>query len=222
MTTSYINRDLFGGAITAMTPAELVDASDLRQVPDNQEVFMYDRNSVSIIVEVLQAVNASEADKAIRFHFDSLAHDNSAEKSEVQQVDIIPNARGDTTPPAIILQGTQFVHKFNRQEVDTVKILMALYRVQDKNVDLVVTFNVPLVAEAGAVSEADMLQVTHDFHEFRPVTKDCQLWTLRIIKLRPICVRCNGFPVDTRFAGVCRTVSSICSWCGCTIVNEAK
>lgn len=128
---------------------------------------MYDRNNVSIIVEVLQAVNESEESKAIGFHFESLAQDNSAEKAEVQQVDVIPNERGDTTPPAIILQGTQLVHKFNRKERDTVKVLMALYRVQDKSIDLVVTFNIPLVTEeGGAVTEADALQVTHDFHEF--------------------------------------------------------
>jgi hypothetical protein len=39
--------------------------SHLRQVPDNQEVFVYDRNNVSIIVEVLQAVEELEDAKAI-------------------------------------------------------------------------------------------------------------------------------------------------------------
>lgn len=81
-------------------------------------------------------------------------------------MDVIPNARGDTTPPAIILQGTQLVRKFNHTTPDTVKVLMALYRVKEKNIDLVVTFNIPTATkDGGGVPEAELLQVTHDFHE---------------------------------------------------------
>lgn len=39
---------------------------DLRQVPDNQEVFVYPKCGVSIIVEVLQAVSAVTDEDAVK------------------------------------------------------------------------------------------------------------------------------------------------------------
>ncbi|CAK5279573.1 unnamed protein product [Mycena citricolor] len=155
---SSSTRQLFGGAIVTEAPSGLVDASysifsacvfpscflsDLRQIPDNQEVFLYPASAVSIIVEILERVESSEDDAAIRFHFDSLAHDNSASSTTVNSVSSIPNGHGDQTPQAIILTGSQSVAKFNKQEQDHVRILMALFRVEHKHVDLVVTFNVP-------------------------------------------------------------------------------
>ncbi|KAJ6623412.1 hypothetical protein B0H10DRAFT_2162427 [Mycena sp. CBHHK59/15] len=151
---SSITRELFGGAITAVTPANLVDASELRQVPDTQEVLLYPDSSVSIIVEVLQRVDPTHYDPAIRYHFDSLAHDNSAEASEVDTVAVIPHTRGDKTPSAITLSGVQYVPKFNLTKPDQVRVLMALFRIEDKHVDLVVTFNVPMKSQDdGAVDE---------------------------------------------------------------------
>ncbi|KAF7295115.1 hypothetical protein MIND_01049900 [Mycena indigotica] len=143
---STIIRDLFGGAIKAVLPSNLVDASDFRQIPDNQEVFLYPDSNVSIIVEVLQRVDAQDDDSAIRFHFDSLAHDNSAETALVEAVATLTNTRGDKTPSAITLVGIQTVAKFNKSAGDRIRILMALYRIPDKLVDLVVTFNIPIQA----------------------------------------------------------------------------
>lgn len=48
------------------------------------------------------------------------------------------------------------MQKFNSQTTDEVRILLALYRVPHKNVDLVMTMNVPMTsADGGAVSEDD-------------------------------------------------------------------
>jgi len=160
-----IRRDLFGGAIVAETPNDLIDVSDLRQVPDTQEVFLYPNSSVSIILEILQRVQVSHFDDAIRFHFDSLAHDNSACSTKVESVSLIPNDRGDNTPSVIILKGEQSVQKFNHSTPDKVRILMALFRIESKPVDLVVTFNIPLEAvDGGAVSNEDLEKVQIDFN----------------------------------------------------------
>ncbi|KAG6829988.1 hypothetical protein H0H87_009595 [Tephrocybe sp. NHM501043] len=103
-----LTRNLFGGAITAETPTNLIDAS---------------------------------------FHFGSLAHDNSAVAATVNEVTILPNDRGDDTPSTILLSGVQSVPKFNRTKPDEVQILMALYRIEQKDIDLVVTFNIPIKTE---------------------------------------------------------------------------
>jgi len=149
-------RELFGGAITATLPTKLIDASDLRQVPDTQEVFLYPDSGVSIIVEVLQSVEVTNLLEVARFHFDSLAHDNDAEKSVVEQVDIVTNGTGHHTPAPVILSGVQSVRKFNKTTPDEVRVLLAVYRLVDHNIDLVMTMNIPTRAEDGdSVSDAE-------------------------------------------------------------------
>ncbi|KAH9483758.1 Ran guanine nucleotide release factor [Psilocybe cubensis] len=162
-----VDRELFGGAIIAKTALDLTDASDLRQVPDNQEVFMYPNFNISIVVEILQKVDHSHFNDAIRFHFDSLAHDNSARSSEVQSVSVIPNDRGDETPSVAVLKGVQYIPKFNHTTPDKVEILMGLYRVESKGIDLVVTFNVPLeTVDGGAVDSGGLQKAEADFDTF--------------------------------------------------------
>lgn len=58
----------------------------------------------------------------------------------------------------------QQIAKFNRSDEDTVEILLVLYRVQSKNIDLVLTFNVPGAAQDGeAVGEAGRNSALRDF-----------------------------------------------------------
>ncbi|KAH6918929.1 hypothetical protein BKA70DRAFT_1087996 [Coprinopsis sp. MPI-PUGE-AT-0042] len=165
--TSYAERELFGGAIVVQTKPSLMDASDVRQVPDTQEVLLYPDSSVSIIVEILQRVEPNESDEAVKFHFNSLAHDNDARRHTVQSISVLPNDRGDRTPSAILLNGEQFVKKFNRSALDTVQIYMALYRVEDKVIDVVVTFNAPTQTEDGGAVGGEQLEgIQRDFDAF--------------------------------------------------------
>ncbi|KAF8626063.1 hypothetical protein AX15_005099 [Amanita polypyramis BW_CC] len=158
------SRDLFGGAIHVNAPTDLIDASNLRQIPDTQEVFLYPDSSISIIVEILQSVEPSILEDAIKFHFDSLAHDNDATFSKIQDISTIANDRGDETPSATILWGEQYVTKFNCKEADHVRILMALYRIEEKSADLVVTFNAPVAPVDGdGIGEEGFELVKQDF-----------------------------------------------------------
>lgn len=78
-----VTRNLFGGAITVEAPKDLIDVSwddprcssvtglsstarTFRPLPDNQEVFIFQSNDISIVVEVLQTVPESEDQKAIK------------------------------------------------------------------------------------------------------------------------------------------------------------
>lgn len=146
---------------------------------------MYPHSIVSIIFEVLQAVDEQDDSKAarhvslysnsfsssqithfLRFHFDSVAHDNDAELSQVEEINVVPHERDDSTPSPIVLRGTQTVRKFNRKELDTIQILMALYRVKDRKADLVVTFNIPIKSEdPGVATEVQVQRVIDDFKE---------------------------------------------------------
>lgn len=91
-----------------------------------------------------------------RFHFESLAHDNEATDSSVSSVVTIPNDRGNQMPSPIVLEGSQRVRKFNRPTADDVRVLMAVYRVAHKHVDLVLTMNIPLRSETGVAGESQL------------------------------------------------------------------
>lgn len=47
-------RELFGGALTVSVPESYVDASNFRQIPDNQEVFVSENSDNSFIIEILE------------------------------------------------------------------------------------------------------------------------------------------------------------------------
>lgn len=149
-------RELFGGAITVTLPSSLVDASDLRQIPDTQEVFLSPSSGVSIIFEVLERVAATDPEEAAKFHFEALAHDNSASNATVTDVAVTTKRNGNTPAPTV-LRGTQLVSKFNASELDEVHILLALFRVEAKNVDFVMTMNVPTKTSDGGAVPADRL-----------------------------------------------------------------
>ncbi|PAV23230.1 Mog1p [Pyrrhoderma noxium] len=131
-------RELFGGAITAVFPSSYIDASTLRQIPDNQEVLVSPTSDISFIIEVLQRVPPTDPRDAARFHFDSLAHDNDAQFSEVLSVDA-PNdntqPKLNSTPPPILLNGLQRIAKFNHEQSDEVHILLAVYRIANNGLD---------------------------------------------------------------------------------------
>jgi Ran-interacting Mog1 protein len=85
----------------------------------------------------------------------------------VRSTSVLPNDRGDRTPSAILLSGEQLVKKFNRSELDTVQVYMALYRVEDKAIDVVVTFNAPTQTEdGGSVGGEQLLAIERDFDTF--------------------------------------------------------
>jgi hypothetical protein len=70
------------------------------------------------------------------------------------------------TPMPTTLSGTQKVAKYNSTTLDDVLILLALWRVETKNVDLVLTFNVPLTtADDGGVDAAGQEEAKRQFEE---------------------------------------------------------
>ena len=91
-----------------------------------------------------------------RFHFNALAHDNSAVGETVLEVSPSSTRNGETPAP-VLLYGTQNVPKFNATVPDEVQIFLALYRIPNKNVDLVMSMNVPTKSADGGAVSADEL-----------------------------------------------------------------
>src|SRR5690606_14816549 len=94
--TPMVHIPLFGGACSITLPNDFVDVSKIRQVPDNQEVFVQSTSDACFIIELVEAqsdsLDASTASEATapaeaaemsttglaEFHFDQIAKDNDA------------------------------------------------------------------------------------------------------------------------------------------------
>ncbi|OAL38788.1 hypothetical protein AYO20_01994 [Fonsecaea nubica] len=59
MTSTYGVRELYGGAMTVELPVDLIDSSDIRQIPDHQEVFLSPTTLTSVIFEIDDYVPAN-------------------------------------------------------------------------------------------------------------------------------------------------------------------
>lgn len=66
--TTFETRELYGGAISVSLPTTYIDASDIRQIPDHQEVFLSNKTLTSLIFEINQFVKQLDP-AALYFHF---------------------------------------------------------------------------------------------------------------------------------------------------------
>jgi hypothetical protein len=69
-------RQLYGGSIEALIPTNTLDASEFRQIPDNQEVFVGSDSDDSIIIELLEPATILD-------HFEELLQLNGVFKVEI-------------------------------------------------------------------------------------------------------------------------------------------
>lgn len=75
--TEYTRKPLFGGALEAELPEQFADVSTIRQVPDNQEVFIDKDGFTSIIFDITERVgppgSSPEIDgRALTTHLEEL------------------------------------------------------------------------------------------------------------------------------------------------------
>ncbi|KAI9359395.1 hypothetical protein BD770DRAFT_385937 [Pilaira anomala] len=155
-------QELFGGAISTIVKNSFVDASQFRQIPDNQEVFVDMSTQQSLIFELLEQVEASNQEIA-KYHFQQLADDNEAAETSITHIDnvnvkdIAPHLPQDTTE-ILVLQGTQKISKFNEKDAyNTVEIILAVVRLTNVSTDFVISVNAP-VKLAAVSSEQESIQ----------------------------------------------------------------
>lgn len=73
-------RPLFGGALQMIVPPSFADVSQIRQLPDNQEVFADATTDTSLILEIVETSREANSDRRspAAWHWDALADDSSA------------------------------------------------------------------------------------------------------------------------------------------------
>mmetsp|Transcript_14203 Transcript_14203/g.31863 ORF Transcript_14203/g.31863 Transcript_14203/m.31863 type:complete len:210 (-) Transcript_14203:175-804(-) len=163
-----MSRKLYGGAIEAVLPRPFKDVSDLRQVPDHQEVFVDQDSEASLIVELL-SLDADVADEhAVQHYFNQLAEHNEAATSAVLDQAIVADPSfmlSFSAHPRMALVGRQSVPKHRPEgegaEADDVCIVLVLVRLRDVTTDLLCSLNMPFpstgtIAGGGGELSADL------------------------------------------------------------------
>lgn len=138
-------RNLFGGAIVIDIPDRFQDISEVREVPDNQEVFVDITTDESLIVELVEH-DASIADSECTSHFLSdLAQLNSATAAEV--VESGPHPALPLLPAAsstFAAVGRQTVAKFKESATNVINVYLAVARLPANGTDILVSLNSPV------------------------------------------------------------------------------
>jgi hypothetical protein len=160
----YINTPLYGGAIVCDLPETFADVSRLRQVPDNQEVWIEKDGFTSIIFDIVERVggpgSSPEIDgRAITEHLQDMVG------SDITGIKIWNTAeteftRLDSKIPAYTLIATQTPRVPSSQSRDPTSapdftaIVMTLLRLEREKTDILITINVPHIK--GEYNEEDV------------------------------------------------------------------
>jgi hypothetical protein len=77
MTSAFTTTPLYGGAIVCEVPSSWKDVSDMRQVPDHQEVLLGPApEEPSLVIEILDHQASISNETAAKYFFDDLAEAN--------------------------------------------------------------------------------------------------------------------------------------------------
>lgn len=187
MALEIATRELYGGAITVQLPADVVDASDLREIPDHQEVFLSNRTLTSIIFEINEyqqpssvisesSNNAASDEAAASYHLKDVIDDTDhlsdsgiqtvrtrlsqpsmSKFSAYQSTATIVSPELDRSRKSTLPLAWQTTPAQKEQLVGTIQLLV---RMEDYDTDLCVRINVPLKEFGDSQSEAAQNEVT--------------------------------------------------------------
>ncbi|ODV94110.1 hypothetical protein PACTADRAFT_86331 [Pachysolen tannophilus NRRL Y-2460] len=157
---------LYGGAITAELPKNLVDASQLRQIPDTQEVFLVaDSNTLnyselnkddSIVIDLMERVIVDPGKddiESIYTHAKEISSLNNNGGENEWKLQKIENFKSQNFPNDNIFTAVciEPAKKWGRttkgSNQPTLVILLGLIRIEKISTDLLCTINVPIVSE---------------------------------------------------------------------------
>lgn len=150
-TTMAERRGLFGGAIEIDLQKSFVDVSNVRQVPDHQEVFIDQDSECSFIVELLEFETSLESDtSAIKHYFNDLAEANEATENLILSDGLLSGeafiSSLDGPHCKLALIGKQRAGKYRTRpdmEVDEIYIVLLLVRLANVGTDLLISMNIP-------------------------------------------------------------------------------
>eukprot|EP00516_Mucochytrium_quahogii_P000617 CAMPEP_0203757484 /NCGR_PEP_ID=MMETSP0098-20131031/10521_1 /ASSEMBLY_ACC=CAM_ASM_000208 /TAXON_ID=96639 /ORGANISM=" , Strain NY0313808BC1" /LENGTH=171 /DNA_ID=CAMNT_0050649701 /DNA_START=1011 /DNA_END=1523 /DNA_ORIENTATION=+ len=154
------SRELFGGAITGVLPESLQDISQVREVPDNQEVFSDQDSDRSVIVEILEYEKGQSNENAARYFFEDLAQANESVENKVEHVELDVALEGLGLKEGVfvsVLVGTQRVAKFHEKALNTVRVFLCTVRLAKQETDILIMLNAPIQIDPSSSSAESVL-----------------------------------------------------------------
>lgn len=162
--------DLYGGAITSKIPSGLIDASQLRQIPDTQEVFLNPTENTtdytelnkddSIIVDLMEGIDGDDTE-AIREHFSEIsALNDSTNNWKLISIDDVVNK---LESKAYIATGLEPALKWGRDESKgldykpTLVVVLGIIRLKKVDTDVLITQNV-LISDKDELTDLQKLE----------------------------------------------------------------
>ncbi|CDI74610.1 mog1 protein, putative [Eimeria praecox] len=134
-------RPLFGGAMSCEIPNFLDDMSKILVVPDQQEAFVNDDGSISVIIEVLEHQQIPDANAA-EFFFKDLMEENSALSSRILESWLVPKGESPVARHTVAsLKGEFDVKKKGAGAPDHVCVRLAAIRIPEHQADVVISMN---------------------------------------------------------------------------------
>ncbi|KAI7155191.1 hypothetical protein KC352_g27692, partial [Hortaea werneckii] len=156
--TTYTPTPLFGGALAASLPSTFGDVSDIRQVPDHQEVWLDRDGYTSVVFEILERVEKGSDEEALKYHLEDLVEEEDMGRMKVWGSNTAFSAKLPPQTPAYTLFATSPPGEKQRgraHEPDFVGILLTMVRLVEQQTDLLIAINVPHVKGEYEESEVD-------------------------------------------------------------------
>ncbi|KXS95910.1 hypothetical protein AC578_2629 [Pseudocercospora eumusae] len=142
--------ELFGGAIIAEIPATFTDVSKIRQVPDNQEVYLDTEGFSSIVFEILERVEIEKGNdddddvEALKYHLSDIVDEDAGHTILYNTGSAYLSKMPNTTAVTLLATSPPGEKQRGRpNEPDFVGILLILVRLEEQKTDIVIAINVP-------------------------------------------------------------------------------
>ncbi|KAK3290763.1 uncharacterized protein B0H64DRAFT_55920 [Chaetomium fimeti] len=163
MSPGFTKTPLFGGALECDLPDNFADVSKIRQVPDNQEVYIDQSGFTSIIFDITERVKASgeglERDgRALTIHLEDLVGDDT-DSVKVWNTTETQFTHLDDDTPAYTLIATQTPQADEARRgaaPDFTALILTLLRFEKERSDILITINVPHIKGEYDEDEVDL------------------------------------------------------------------
>eukprot|EP00262_Sarcandra_glabra_P019290 TRINITY_DN7219_c0_g1_i4.p1 TRINITY_DN7219_c0_g1~~TRINITY_DN7219_c0_g1_i4.p1 ORF type:complete len:167 (-),score=30.79 TRINITY_DN7219_c0_g1_i4:530-1030(-) len=145
-----VERPLFGGAISSVFPLRFQDVSNIREVPDHQEVFGVPSRDESLVFELLDLKSEVEDSGSAVWFLHDLAVEQDAEGSMVieQSSPLDADSLRFRDVPAVVTttvaQMSISKERQGREAQNLVKVYLANIRLKEVSTDVLITAYEPI------------------------------------------------------------------------------
>ncbi|CAL5226867.1 g9739 [Coccomyxa viridis] len=149
---------LWGGAAEIAVPKVMIDMSDIRPVPDNQEVYMNSDSGQALVIEIVEPVKPPAGESIAAFCFQDLAQVSGACVKE-QHTQTLDNAAVPELTDAVLIEMVSGTHTVSDQDGGAkhdVHVVLAVIRLQGSNGDIIMMLSTP---EASNGVSANQMQL---------------------------------------------------------------